>query len=350
MVFDAVSIPLGYVMIEFRRLQAFVAVAEERQFTRAAERLGVAQPPLSRLVRGLEVELGTLLLRRLPRGVELTEAGRVLLEEAQTVLARSGQIADAVRRTARGEQGRLAVGFTSSAALHPLVPAALLAFRRERPGVRLELDEAGTAELVEAILQGRLDAAFVRSPVMSVQGLVVEPVLDEPMLVALPAGHGLAGDGMVGDGRVGDGRVGDGRVGLPLADLAGEPFILYRRPSGPGLYDAIVAACRAAGFTPVVAQEAPRLPSTLSLVAAGLGITVVPASMRRIAIEGVAFRTLADCHGLSAPLHLAVRRTGSSATASRFRETVRGLARANTKRVDVGRLDASHAGVRGEHG
>lgn len=296
-------------MIELRRLSAFVAVVEEGHVTRAAERLGMAQPPLSRLVRGLETELGTVLLRRLPRGVAPTEAGRVLLEEARAVLSRAAEIDDTVRRTARGEQGRLAIGFTSSAALHPVVPSALRLFQAERPGVRLDLDEAGTAELVEAMLQGRLDAAFVRSPVESVPGLVVDPVLDEPMLAALPARHRLA----------------EGPA-LPLADLSGEAFILYRRPAGPGLYDAIVTACRGAGFAPSVVQEAPRLPSTLSLVAAGLGISLVPESMRRVAIEGVSFRSLSGCPGLSAPLHLALRRARMSAPAARFQETVRRLA------------------------
>lgn len=298
-------------MIELRRLRAFVAVAEEGHITRAAERLGMAQPPLTRLVRGLEAELGTLLLHRLPRGVRPTEAGMALLGEARIVLARAAAASDTVRRAARGEQGRLAVGFTSSAALHPFVPAALRAFRSARPGVSIELDEAGTAELVEAVLQGRLDAAFVRSPVGNVRGLVVDPVLDEPMLVALPTGHRLAG---VAGGA------------LPLAALAMEEFILYRRPAGPGLYDAIMAACRNAGFTPTVAQEAPRLPSTLSLVAAGLGISLVPASMRRIALAGVSFHELRDCWGLSAPLHLALRSAAIGATAAGFRTTVHQLA------------------------
>ena len=297
-------------MIALRRLIAFVAVAEERQMTRAAERLGMAQPPLSRLVRGLETELGAALLRRLPRGVELTDAGQALLEEARTVLARAERIADTVQRAARGEQGRLAIGFTSSAALHPFVPAALLAFRAARPGIRTELEEAGTMELVDAMVQGRLDAAFVRTPVGNVEGLVVDHVLNEPMVAALPAGHDL---------------VRSGASPLPLAALAAEPFILYRRPAGPGLYDAIVTACRGAGFSPLIEQEAPRLPSTLSLVAAGLGITIVPASMKQVAMPGVSFRALQDCPGLSAPMNLALRRP-PSATAARFRETVRQLA------------------------
>ena len=298
-------------MIELRRLHAFVAVAEERQMTRAAERLGMAQPPLSRLVRGLEAELGVTLVRRLPRGVELTDAGQALFEEARTVLARTGRIADTVRRVARGEQGRLAIGFTSSAALHPFVPAALLAFRDVRPGVRTELEEAGTMELVDAMLQGRLDAAFIRTPVERVEGLIVDHVLDEPMVAAMPAGHELVRSGV---------------SPLPLTALAGEPFILYRRPAGPGLYDAIVTACRGAGFSPTVEQEAPRLPSTLSLVAAGLGISIVPESMKQIAMPGVAFRALQGCPGLSAPINLALRRSGFNATASRFREMVHHLA------------------------
>jgi DNA-binding transcriptional LysR family regulator len=290
-------------MIELRRLHAFVVVVEEGHVTRAAEQLGMRQPPLTRLLQGLEARLGCRLLRRLPRGVEPTEAGLALLEEARAVLARAAQVEDAVRRAARGEAGRLAVGFTSSAALHPFVPVALRRFREASPGVRVELDEAGTAELVETVLLGRLDAAFVRSPVGAVAGLRVEPVLEEPMLAALPEGHRLA--------------VGDGPP-LPLAALAGEPFVLYRRRSGPGLYDAILAACREAGFAPAIVQEAPRLPATLSLVAAGLGLSVVPASMRHLAVAGVAFRALADSPRLSAPIHLILRRARATATAVRF--------------------------------
>lgn len=315
-------------MIDLRRLRAFVAVAEEGHVTRAAERLGMQQPPLTRLLRGLEAELGVLLLRRLPRGVRPTEAGQVLLEEARAVLARTAELEDAVRRAARGEAGRLAVGFTPSAALHPFVPAVLRAFREQAPAVRMELDEAGTTELVDALLHGRLDAAFVRSPVGRVPGLLVEPVLEEPMLAALPAGHLLAGPEEDG-------------TPLPLAGLAAESFILYRRPAGPGLYDAILAACRAAGFSPVVAQEAPRLPATLSLVAAGLGVSVVPASMRRLAVAGVTYRDLDGCPGLSAPLHLALRRAGLTPTVTRFR-----LAVCHARAGTTGRPPAPAAGRR----
>jgi DNA-binding transcriptional LysR family regulator len=296
--------------IELRRLRAFVTVVEEGHVTRAAERLGMQQPPLTRMLHGLETELGVLLLHRLPRGVRPTEAGKALLTEARAVLARADEVKDAVRRAARGEQGRLAIGFTSSAALHPFVPNVLRTFREALPGVSMVLDEAGTGELVDALLHERLDAAFVRSPVASIAGLLVDPVLDEPMIAAFPAGHRLATDS---------------DTPLPLAALCAEEFVLYRRPAGPGLYDTILAACRAAGFSPMVAQEAPRLTATLSLVAAGLGVSIVPASMRRLGGDDITYRVLTDCPGLSAPLHLATRRALLSPVLSRFRDVVRRL-------------------------
>ncbi len=294
-------------MIELRRLRAFVAIAEEQHITRAAERLGVQQPSLTRMLQGLEVELGVRLVQRTTRGVRCTEAGTALLNEARAVLARAEGVSEAVRRAARGEHGHLRIGFTSSAALHAVVSSGLRRFREASPGVAIALEEAGTGELVEALLRERLDAAFVRSPVGGVPGLVVDDVLDEPMVAALPAGHPLT----TGT-----------RTPLQLSDLAGEGFVLYRRPAGPGLHDAILAACHAAGFNPAVAQEAPRLTATLSLVAAGLGVSVVPASMQLLGGEGVTYRELTGCPGLSAPIHLASRRSGSSPILARFRRLV----------------------------
>lgn len=289
-------------MIELRRLRAFVALAEEGHVTRAAERLGMQQPPLTRLLRGLETELGVLLMHRMPRGVRPTEAGKALLAEAREILARAGQLPGIVARAERGEQGSLSVGFTSSAAFHEVVPATLRRFRERFPGVAVTLEEAGTAELVEGVIQERLDAAFVRSSVAHVADLDIQAVVDEPMLVALPAGHPLARS-----------------ESIALANLAGAAMILYRRSSGPGLYDAIVAACRGQGFSPVVAQEAPRLPATLSLVAAGLGITIVPASMQRLGGAGVVYRALNGAEGLTAPIHLASRRARPSPALLQFR-------------------------------
>jgi DNA-binding transcriptional LysR family regulator len=294
--------------MELRHLRYFVAVAEEGHITRAAERLGIQQPPLSQQIRALETELEAQLFRRKPRGVELTQAGEAFLAEARAVLDRAEHAALAARRAARGEAGRLGLGFTSSASFHPLVPRVIREFRDASPLVAWSLEEAGTAELVEGLRAERIDAAFVRSPIGAAADLTVHSLLEEEMVAALPAGHRLAR------------RT---KTRLPLAALQSETFILYRRPLGPGLYDAIIAACQRAGYSPRIGQEAPRMLATLSLVAAGLGVTLIPASMQRIGIEGVAYRALDRKAGLVAPLNLAYRRSEDSPAARRFIALVR---------------------------
>lgn len=304
-------------LIDLRQLRYFVAVAEEGHVTRAAERLGMQQPPLSQQIRAMEAEIGAVLFHRLPRGMQLTESGQVLLEDARAILAQVERAVETARRVARGESGRIAVGFTSSAAFHPFVLSAIRAFGDAAPDVSLALEEGGTVELVGALRSGRLDAAFIRAPAGEAAGIAVEPLLEEPMLAALPAHHPLAGPGPRGARPAGH---------IALADLAGETFILYRRPTGPGLYDAIIAACRAAGFSPRIGQEAPRMPSTLSLVAAGLGVSIIPASMRRLETEGIAYRGLTDAADLVAPLHLAYRAGALSAATRRLIAQVRQMA------------------------
>jgi DNA-binding transcriptional LysR family regulator len=294
--------------MELRHLRYFVAVAEEGHVTRAAERLGIQQPPLSQQIRALEADLDVRLFNRKPRGVELTRAGEAFLFEARTILGHVEEARTTARRTARGEQGRIGVGFTSSASFHPLVPRAIRGFREANPLVALTLEEGGTAELVEGLRREQLDAAFVRSPIERGAGVVVDSVLVEEMVAALPAGHPL------GDAP---------DTPLPLDVLAPETFILYRRPLGPGLYDAIIAACQRAGFSPRIGQEAPRMLSTLSLVAAGLGVTMIPASMRRLGVQGLAYRALDRTAGLIAPLNLAYRPGDDSAAARRFIALVR---------------------------
>ena len=299
-------------MIELRHLRYFIAVAEEGHLTRAAERLGIQQPPLSQQIKAMEQELGVTLFRRLPRGMQPTEAGLALLAEARAILAHLDRALETARRVALGQEGRIAIGFTSSAAFHPFVSAAIRGFREAAPQVALALEESSTGELVEALRAERLDAAFIRSPVGEAADLVVEPLLDEEMQVAVPVGHPLAsGPGVI-----------------PLSALAEIPFVLYRRPSGPGLYDSIIAACRAAGFSPRIAQEAPRMVSTLSLVEAGLGVSIVPASMCRLDTGGIATLRLADRPALTAPLHLARRGVEPLGATRRFIEHVRRMAAA----------------------
>jgi DNA-binding transcriptional LysR family regulator len=303
--------------MELRHLRYFVAVAEEGHITRAAERLGIQQPPLSQQIRALETELDTQLFRRNPRGVELTQAGEALLAEARGVLEQVDRAVTVTRRAARGEAGRIGLGFTSSASFHPVVPAMIRSYRDAYPLVALTLEESGTSELVDGLVQQRLDAAFVRSPIGAAAGIAVHSVLEEPMVAALPSRSPLAAAGP--------------KRPLSLASLASETFILYRRPLGPGLYDAIIAACQRAGYSPNIGQEAPRMLATLSFVAAGLGVTLVPGSMRRLRVHGVVYRALDGEAGLVAPLNLAYRRSETSPAARRFTA----LARAGLEQPDV---------------
>src|ERR1700719_4628292 len=170
--------------MELRHLRYFVAVAEEGHVTRAAERLGIQQPPLSQQIRALETELDVQLFRRKPRGVELTQAGEALLADAQASLRHVQHAVIATRRTARGEAGRIGLGFTSSASFHPVVPQVIRDYREAHPGVALSLEESGTGELVAALLDERLDAAFVRSPIGAAAGIAVHSVLEEAMVAA----------------------------------------------------------------------------------------------------------------------------------------------------------------------
>ncbi|MES4612447.1 MAG: LysR family transcriptional regulator [Ewingella sp.] len=296
--------------LDLRKLRAFVTVVEEGSISRAAERLFIQQPPLSRLLQGLEQDFGVPLLVRQPRGVVATDAGSVLLQEARALLSRADQLEAAMQRAAQGKQGSITVGFTSSSALHSFVPEVLRRYREIYPTVSTQLEEAGSTELLQGVLAQRIDLAFVRMPVHGMPELKVERVLQEPMLVALPAGHRLAT------------LPRDEPISLKL--LANEPFVLYRRPAGQGLYDAILAACFRAGFSPQIVQEAPRLTSCLSLVGAGLGVSIVPESITRLGGEGMVFLPLVPQAQLSAPLYLARREdSGSSAIINTFCELLR---------------------------
>lgn len=297
--------------MELRHLRYFVAVAEEKHMTRAAERLGIQQPPLSIQIRGLEQELDVQLFRRQPRGMELTEAGAAFLERARAILDDVDRAVATTRRTARGEEGRVVVGFTSSAPFHPFVPRVLRAFRDVAPLVSLVLEESGSSELVQGLHNEDIDAAFIRSPVADVVGLTVQTILEEKMLVALPTGHMFARRSSFSRAML-----------LPLKELAKETFVLYKRPGGPGLYDTIIAACRSAGFSPRVGQEAPRIISTLNLVAAGIGVSIVPASLQRLQMDGIVYRKLEDMPQLTAPLILASRNGENAAAVQRFLDLV----------------------------
>lgn len=301
--------------MELRHLRYFVAVAEEQHVTRAAERLGIQQPPLSQQIRALEDELDVQLFRRKPRGVELTDAGRAFFDDARSILARVEQAIATTQRTARGEQGSIVVGFTLTASLNPFVPAAVRAFQESYPDVSVLLDEQSNRELANAVSTERVDVAFVRADISDSTGVTTINVLEEKLIAAVPSGHAIIRSRQNADKPV------------PLSTFADERLILYKRRAGLGQYDAmynsIVSACLSEGFNPQVTQGAPLAISTLSLVAAGMGVTIVPESLRDLRLPGVAFVDLVPSPLLVTPIYLAYRTSGFSNTARNFVELVR---------------------------
>jgi len=294
-------------VMELRHLRYFLAVAEELHFGRAAARLHIAQPPLSQQIRQLERELGFDLFLRTNRRVRLTDAGRAFRAEAQALLDRLGRAAVAAGRVARGESGALAVGFVASAT-YALLPALYRRFHERHPDVALTLAEMSTAEQVEALRAGRIQLGLARPPVGD-ETLAVEPLVDEPLVVALPTRHRLAP-----------------RRALALRTLASEPFVLFPSQPRPGWIDVVQDACRAAGFLPSVAQEVLELSTAVTLVAAGIGVTLVPASAQALRLAGVVYRPLRS----PAPTTrlLALRRSDDrSAVVERFLEVAREVVR-----------------------
>lgn len=299
--------------MELRRLHYFIAVAEEGNVTRAAERLGMQQPPLSLQIKSMERELAIQLFRRKPRGVELTDAGRALLAEAKLTLAHLDRALETARRTARGEQGRLCVGIAPTAPFHPVVPQAIRAFRQTHPLVSLTIEEGLNNE--ELLIKQQIDVAFVRGASVQTANytdqLVVAALLEEPLMVALSRRHPRARTKR--------------QAAIELKNLHAEPFILFGRP-GTSLHSSIIAACRTAGFSPRVAQLAPRISTTLSLVAVGLGIALVPESIQNIRMDGVVYRHLKGTQQ-KAFLGLASRRNDPSAVVKRFLTLVKQVAK-----------------------
>ena len=258
--------------MELRHLRYFLAIVAERHFTRAAQRLGIAQPPLSQQIRQLEEEVGTPLFARTPRGVTLTAAGEAFRPHAEAALREVDRARTAARRVEQGDLGTIRVGFTSAASLNPLVPGAISAFRIAHPDVELRLFVQPTTPLLAQLSQDQIDVAFVRPTPTERQSLRAIPLPDERLWIALPSGHRLAT-----------------RKRLRLEELRNEPFILYPRANGSLLYDTIIAACQRAGFSPRVVQEAPQMASMVSLVATGVGITLVPQSVCQLQPAGVRY-------------------------------------------------------------
>jgi DNA-binding transcriptional LysR family regulator len=258
-------------MIELRHLRYFIAVAEELHFGRAAERLHIAQPPLSQQIRQLETELGFQLFHRTKRSVKLTEAGQVFFTESQRLFRQLDQAIEIGRQTSRGEVGQLVIGFVSSTAYNVL-PDILRSFRATVPTVKLELHELTTDQQLQWLRENRLDVGLLRPPIED-STFQLSIIFQEPLVVALPETHPLAAEPEISP-----------------PDLALESFIIFPRTLAPGLYDQIISFCQQAGFSPTIVQEAIQMQTIISLVAAGIGIAIVPLSLQNLQRTGVIYK------------------------------------------------------------
>jgi DNA-binding transcriptional LysR family regulator len=289
--------------VELRHLRYFLAVAETLHFGRAAKKLGMAQPPLSQQIKKLEALVGAPLFERTTRGVTLTAAGTMLRERATATMARVADDLEQTRRVARGEEGRLTVGFSGSVMFTEL-PAAIQQYRRAYPRVEVQLREMWTSEQLTALADGSIDVGFLRDGERRPE-LAITPLLREPFHVVLPADHKLRR-----------------RRTVDPASFEGEPFVLFSRRMGNLAYDRTMRCCLDAGFQPTIVQEAPQFPTLIRLVAAGLGISLVPTCVATVAFPGAIYRPIRSKRWTSVDIGMRVGRL--SATAQAFVETVRG--------------------------
>ncbi|MEB3339138.1 MAG: LysR family transcriptional regulator [Leptolyngbyaceae bacterium] len=262
--------------MELRSLRYFVTVAEELHFARAAERLQLTQPALSKQIAALEKELDVQLFTRTKRTVSLTAAGQVLLEQTTRLLSQVDDIIQLTQRTARGEEGQLRIGFTATAT-HTILPALVRDFRDRFPRVELTMLELCTEAQVAALKEKRIDIAFLHPPIDE-RGLKLYPILEENFVAVLPKHHPLLRYEQI-----------------PLSALADEPLIVHPRNEGPVLYDGFIQVCQQTGFQPKIVQESISTQTRICLVAAGLGISFVPESVQFLVGTDVVCKSLADC-------------------------------------------------------
>lgn len=289
--------------VELHHLKCFVAVAEELNFSRAAERLHISQPPLTRQIQWLEKELGVQLFSRTTRSVQLTEAGQVYLEEARATLAQIRRGVSVAQRASRGEIGRLVVGFEASSA-YDILPQSRQLFKKQFPSVELAFVEMRTDEQARALHEGWISLGFVLPPLRN-DALAIETILRESLVAAIPRNHPLSGKNKV-----------------TLGDLAAEAFVMSSRNNRCGLYDQVISVCHHAGFTPKVVQEANEMQIMLAFIAAGIGVSLLPDHVKRLRKPGIVFRPLMPS---SAKIELAIawRRDDTSPIVHEFLEIVR---------------------------
>ncbi|MEM9809445.1 MAG: LysR substrate-binding domain-containing protein [Cyanobacteria bacterium P01_D01_bin.56] len=294
--------------MELRHLRYFIAVAEELHFGRAAQRLHIAQQPLSRQIRNLEDELATPLFHRTKRTVRLTEAGQAFLHEAQKTLAQAEHAITIAQRIGRGEAGHLQVGFTGPI-LNSVLPKIVRQFKQRFPDIHLTLKRLQTNAQVKALLDGELHVGLLHPPIETPL-LLQDVIYCEPLIVALPDSHALAIDAP---------------HPISVKHLVNEPFILFPRQVGPVLYDAIISFCQQAGFSPNVIQEAFPQQTILGLVAANLGVSLIHASSQHIQQQGVTVRPFLEATP-TLESAIAWRSDVTHPAVLRFLKTVRELA------------------------
>jgi DNA-binding transcriptional LysR family regulator len=290
-------------MIELRHLRYFIAVAEELHFGRAAERLHIAQPPLSMQIKQLEAELGFQLFHRTKRSVKLTEAGQVFFAESQKIFRLLDQAIQTGRQVSRGEVGQLVIGFVSSAAYNVL-PDILRTFHTLVPEVKLELHELTTDQQLQWLRENRLDIGLLRPPIED-RAFETEVIFQEPLAIALPENHALAT-----------------ATTVSLQDFSREAFISFSRTLAPGLYDQIISLCQQSGFSPNVVQEAIQMQTIISLVAAEMGVAIVPISLQNLQRTGVVYKPLRE-ETPQAAIALIYKKDDPTPSVQRFLDIVR---------------------------
>lgn len=286
-------------------MRYFVTVGDKGSITRAAEELGMEQPPLSQQIRQLEQKLGVQLFERQTRGVTLTEIGLALMPRARAILELQHQFMITAEGMARGEVGHIRLGLAGAVPLLPVIPLAIRAFRDIAPDVTLSMEESNTPALCAALHESSTDIAIIRPPVPDPVRLSVSHLLDEPTVIALPRGHRLTHEPVIS-----------------LDMVADEPLIIFPREIGPGFHDAILSAYQMAGVTPKLGQQAPQISGTVPLVAAGFGVSVVPRSLCQIHAGGVTFHTISD-PAPKATLAVAIRAGQNTPIVSKFVKILR---------------------------
>lgn len=286
--------------MELRYLRYFVAVARARHFTQAAQELGISQPPLSQQIQRLEREMGTPLLRRLSRGIELTEAGEAFYEDACQILALSDAAMEKVKGIARGLNGTLSMGIASSDAFHEKIFSLIHQFQQSHPNVIIHQVEGNMASLMAALNEAELDIAFIRLPCENSKAFNLRIIDEEPMMIALHRSHPLAAESA-----------------LRLEQLRDVPLVLFPRAITPGLYERVYNSCRQAGINMDKIYQSSQISSSLSMVAAGFGFALVPKSMLCISLPQVTYHAIAGA-AVTTEIAIAWRRFERSRTVKSF--------------------------------